>query len=395
MARRSSVRYWPSRGAYCCWFNEKQEVLAAGPDDFPSGPTYQAALQRFKEITALAAADTAKEKNTVRVVCELYLRHISTRRKPHTVKIRKRVYVPFTDALGEIEVKDLTQHMVERWLDSMREWRKHPATGLPTRWTNGSVRNACTSLQAAFNWAVRSGLVPKNPLKGMEQPSPRSRGREALIGRNPEERHANHLRILDAATPAFRPFIVCLEATGCRPGELANATAADFDADLGAIVYHADDNRLEHEFRHKTAGKGRDRVIFLSGEALDIVKGLAKKHHAGPLFRTGVRKDRGRGEYGGWTDKEITKRFRVLRQIIDIPRLTAYSYRHTFATAWLEQGRSVDILAELLGNSPAVIRKHYSHLLGDAANLRRQLAEFRSASAAEMQKPKAGPTEAA
>ena len=56
-----------------------------------------------------------------------------------------------------------------------------------------------------------------------------------------------------------------------------------------------------------------------------------------------------------------------------MPRLTPYSYRHTFATAWLEQGRSVDILAELLGNSPAVIRKHYSHLLGDAENLRRQL----------------------
>ena len=47
-----------------------------------------------------------------------------------------------------------------------------------------------------------------------------------------------------------------------------------------------------------------------------------------------------------------------------MPQSTPYSYRHTFATAWPEQGRSVDILAELLGNSPAVIRKHYSHLLG-------------------------------
>ena len=68
MARRASVRYWASRGSYCCWFNGRQEVLASGPDDFPSGPTYQAALRRFTEITALGSADAAKDANTARVV---------------------------------------------------------------------------------------------------------------------------------------------------------------------------------------------------------------------------------------------------------------------------------------------------------------------------------------
>jgi integrase len=333
MARRSSVRYWRSRNGYCCWFGCKQEVVAVGPDDFPSGPTYQAALDRFKEMTALSAADTAKDRNTARVVCELYLRWISSRRKAGTLKIRKLYCVPFADALGDMPIQDLTQHAVYRWLDGMREWRKHPGTGLPTRWTNGSVRAACSTLQAAFNWAVRAGLITKNPLAGMEQPSPRSRGREALTGKTPEERQANHRRILEAATVAFRPFVICLEATGCRPGELSSATAADFDAELGALVYHTEDTRLEHEFSHKTAGKGKDRIIFLSGEALEVVKGLVKKHPTGPLFRTGVRKDRGRGEYGGWNDKEISKRFRVIRRTLGIPRLTAYSYRHTFGTA--------------------------------------------------------------
>jgi integrase len=381
MPRRPSVRYWASRNAYCCWVDGRQQVLAEGPDDFPNGPTYNRAVHRFAEITSLKSADWAKDRNTVRVVCEMYLRWISTRRNPRTLKIRKRVYVPFTDALGEVAVKDLTHHMVYAWLDTMREWRTHPGTGLPTRWTDGSVRNACTSLQAAFNWAARSGLITKNPLTGMEQPDARSRGRHALTGKTPAERRANHRRILEVATPAFRPFVVCLEATGARPGELANAAAADFDAELGAIVYHADDKRLENEFSHKTGSKGKDRIIFFTGDALTIILALAEKHSTGPLFRTGVRKDRGRGEYGGWTDKEITKRFRVIREAVGIPRLSAYSYRHTLATAWLEQGRSMDILAELLGNSPAVIRKHYSHLLGDAGNLRRQLEAFRRASA--------------
>jgi integrase len=390
MPRRASVRYWKSRKAYCCWLNGTQHVLAEGPDDFPSGPTYQAALKKFGQITVLGNADHAKDQNTCRVVCEMYLRWISTRRKPHTVKIRKKTYEPFCDALGEVVVADLTHHLVYEWLDKMREWRKHPGTGLPTRWTNGSVRNACTGLQAAFNWAARSGLVTKNPLVGLEQPAPRSRGREALTGRTPEERRTNHAKILAACTPALRQFVICLEATGCRPGELANATADDFDPDLGAIVYHADDNRLEKEFQHKTAGKGKDRVMFLSGEALAVVKRLVAEHPKGPLFRTSKgRRLHKHLDRSGWNDKTLTKRFRDIREKVGIPRLTAYSYRHTFATAWLEQGRSVDILAELLGNSPAVIRKHYSHLLGDAANLRRQLEAFRATSAAGTGSPTA------
>src|SRR5438067_1980086 len=85
MARRPSVRYWASRHAYCCWFKGQQHVLAEGPDDFPSGPTYQAALQKFSEITALQGADAAKDRNTARVVCEMYLRWIESRRKERTL----------------------------------------------------------------------------------------------------------------------------------------------------------------------------------------------------------------------------------------------------------------------------------------------------------------------
>ncbi len=388
MARRASVRYWPSVGAYCCHFRGKQHRLAVGPDDFPHGPTYQAALHAFVELTVLSQADTAKESNTCRVVCELYLRWIATRRNALTVKIRQRVYVPFTDALGEVRVRDLTHNMVYSWFDAMRQWRTHPGTGHPTRWTDGSVRNACTSLQAAFNWATRSGLIPKNPLVGLEQPGPRSRGREALTGRTPEERQENHRRMLEAATPSLRRILVCLEATGARPGELIHATAADFDARLGAFVYHADDKRLDKEFRHKTAGKGKSRIIFLTGEALEIVTQLAEERPKGVLFLTGkgrrLHKHLGRA---GWSLNTLTQRFRDLRKKLGLPKLTPYSYRHTFATAWLEQGKSIDILAELLGNSAAVLRHHYSHLLANTENLRRQIEGFRNASAAGIETP--------
>src|SRR5262249_54098512 len=60
--RKSSVRYWSTRGtwtdesgqkrqgAYCCEIDGKQHTLAAGPDDAPKGPTYLAATKKFGEI---------------------------------------------------------------------------------------------------------------------------------------------------------------------------------------------------------------------------------------------------------------------------------------------------------------------------------------------------------
>jgi integrase len=111
-------------------------------------------------------------------------------------------------------------------------------------------------------------------------------------------------------------------------------------------------------------------VIFLTGEALEIVKRLAEKHPTGPLFRTNIGST--------WNRQRIVEAFRVIRLKLGMKHdgLTAYTYRHTFATNWLASGRSIEILAELLGNSPAVLRKHYSHLLSDPAKLRGHLEGF-------------------
>jgi integrase len=366
-------------------------ILAEGPDDGPSGPTFAKAAHIFASMRLEATADRAGDENPIALICELFLRHVEATLAPNTLVLRKKAIVPFSEAFGNVRVGRLTRHQVNGWLDTMRQERRSPK-GKKMRWNNTTINAAIGIILTMFNWAVDEGLIPRNPLARMKKPKAKSRGRAALIGRTPEERKANHARILAAATKAFRPFIVVLEATGARPGEMANATAADFDAALGAIRYHADSNRLAHEHRHKTAGHGKDRVIFLIGEALEIVKELVRKRPRGPLFRTNKprRGDRG-GEPNGWSSEEIVKQFTAIRKKTGIPELTAYSYRHTFATAWLEQGKPVDILASLMGNTPNVLRQHYSHLMGDTGNLRRQLEAFRASAAEQNGSQQAGP----
>jgi len=59
----------------------------------------------------------------------------------------------------------------------------------------------------------------------------------------------------------------------------------------------------------------------------------------------------------------------------------AHRYRHTFATRLLEQGATFEEVADILGNSPAVVRKHYGKWSkGRQANIDRlMMAHFQTA----------------
>jgi integrase len=247
-------------------------------------------------------------------------------------------------------------------------------------WGPGSHRNFIIGVNAAFNWAVRSGLIPRNPLQGIDKPSSSSRGVEALLGTNAKEIDAAHARIIATSRPHWRPFIQALKDTGARPGEIAAATADDFRPDIGAFVFHKESNRRRGQFSHKTS-KSKDRVIFLSGPTLTNVRELVAKYPTGPLFR--------RMNGNAFGKVNFVDRFIKLRRRLKMPHLTAYSYRHTFATEMLKAGMDVDSLAELMGNSAVVIRLHYSHLLADVKGLREKLERFKTA-AAGTQNPSTG-----
>ncbi len=167
----------------------------------------------------------------------------------------------------------------------------------------------------------------------------------------------------------FGEVLTALQNTGCRPGELCAAEAKDWDEKLGAIVYHGDDVRREDEYGHKNSGKGKDRRIMFRGEGLALVRELIRRHPTGPLFRT----ERGRP----WTTRTIGRRFARLRRGAGLPEgISPYGYRHAFAMTWIKAGNSVDVLAELVGNSPETLRRHYSHLDLDPAAIRGQLEAF-------------------
>jgi integrase len=220
-------------------------------------------------------------------------------------------------------------------------------------------------LTAALNWCVDQGLITKNPIRvrklGLRRRA--SRGREYVL------QLGDHEKARAAAKPWFRELLDFLEGTGCRPGEAYHVEAKHYDPEQQLIRFRSDAE--PPEYVHKTARKtGKDRVILLTPATAAIVERLAKKYPNGRLFRNRDRRP--------WTNSAVHLYLKRLTKKLGLSsHFVAYSYRHTFATRWLLAGGSIKVLAELLGNSVAMLERHYSHLEVDPASLRRLLDQFR------------------
>lgn len=215
---------------------------------------------------------------------------------------------PFGNQLGPRPAESLTPAEVEAYA---RE----------SKWSASYRNGILGSIVSAWRWTARSGLIAKNPLVGVRKPPKASRGAKALVS---EE---NHRRLCKHAKPLLRAFLELLWFTGARPGEIASLRFEDVDAKNGVAILTD----------HKTAHLGKHRLIFLSTDALQIVRRLSKDvGEDGLLFR-------------GVTAKALGLRLWRLCKRLGIPTYMAYGYRHAFAPQALANGVPDAHVAALLG----------------------------------------------
>ncbi len=261
---------------------------------------------------------------------------------------------------------------INAFIRAQREPREHERTTKKgkkvrfiTSWSDATVSTFRTVAFAVFNWAIEAKLVSSNPFAQVDDPGIRSRSRDCLL--TPEQ----HAQAVQACRyGGMRRLLVALENTGARPGELTAARGVNWNDKLGAIIYHGDKRRRKDEFRHKTAGKEKDRVIYFTGPTLAYLRERAKLGPDVILFPN----KNGRP----FDHNSVKSGINLIAKRLGLPGFSAVSYRHMFATNWLKAGKSIEILAELLGDTPETIRDHYAHLCSDLEGIRRHLEAFRA-----------------
>ena len=237
---------------------------------------------------------------------------------------------------GALTVAELTKGHVQFWLESHATWRS-PATH----------RHVIAIVQAAFNYVEREHGIG-SPLKGLKKPPPQPR----LQSFSAEDEQA----IYDSTDRPFRDFLFAAIHTGLRPFcELAKLTADNVEVSPRGMMWRV--------YSSKTK---KTRKIPVRPEVAALAKKLMKSAPPGsgkPLFRntqgnhwqkvTGVSRFRTIRRRLGW-DQDPTKQ-----------KFSTYTCRHTFAHRMLSgywnkgQGCSIEVLAELLGDTPKVAFDHY------------------------------------
>jgi integrase len=318
MARKPQVWFRKQTGWYMTTLNGQQVKLSREKKE---------AERAFHQLlfTEPEPEETGGLRPSVRKLADLFLDQSLRENNAGTWAVQRFYLQSFCDHIGKKRALDIKVHHATEWI------AKHP------EWSTSTCTTARKIIRACLNWSVDQGFVPSNPLQKLKRGDFTRRDRVLT----PRERK----RILKWLKGDIRDFVYVLEQTGARPfSEIASVTADMVDFGAGTVTFRM----------HKNAKKGKRRVIYLTDKVLQLLKKLAQKYPTGPLFRTRTGRP--------WTAGVALKWMRRLEDALQIPRLSPYAWRHTMITDCLAKGISGDIVAELVGNSPATIAKYYSHL---------------------------------
>lgn len=202
----------------------------------------EAKADRFKTLLELkgfqfALDDIGKEvadqAPTVRAYVNTYVNNLSGITEGTRSDYRSYVDRDLGD-LGDFPVDLLARDAVQKWVNQLAE-----------RLSGKSIRNRQSLLSAAMTAAVREGLRPDNPVKGVRLPRSIRRDMTFLS-------HNEFAQLLGAVPAYWQPFVTTLASTGMRWGEATALAVKDVDLDAGQPVV-----RVRQAWKH-TDGKGRD-----------------------------------------------------------------------------------------------------------------------------------------
>lgn len=274
-------------------------------------------------------------------VCSEYIQHCERRLAEKKIGAghagdAKRTLNDLCQYCGAMPVAELKRGHVQFWIESHTSWRS-----LATK------RDVVAVVLAAFNYAQQEHGVC-NPLKGLKKPPPQPR----LQSFSSEDEQA----IYGATDQAYRDFLFAAIHTGLRPFcELAKLTADQVEETARGMLWRV--------YSSKTK---KTRKIPVRPEVAALTRRLMKTAPPGSglsLFRnpqgrpwkkvTGVARFLAIRRELGW-DQDAEKR-----------KFSTYSSRHTFAHRMLSgywnggQGCSIEVLAELMGDTPKTAFDHY------------------------------------
>jgi integrase len=211
---------------------------------------------------------------TVCAVLDLFLDWVRDWRSDGTYRWYSEHLSNFARHIGEhLKLLELREKHVTTWIDAA-----HKGSAPDT------IYGAIRSVQRAMNWAIKRGLLPESPVKGVEKPQ--QEPREVVISR---EQFAEI--IARCSDQNAHDLFTVLWETGCRVQEIRKVEAKHFLEAERCWVFP----------RKQSKGKRSPRTVYLNDIALAITKRCVAENPAGAVFRNSKGKP--------WSKNAIVLRF--------------------------------------------------------------------------------------
>lgn len=316
------------------------------------GRNLTAAKARYAEILARVARGESFSRETappvesaapvwpsIAEVCLAFVvdateryRHPKTGRPTAELDCHKSAIKPLREMFGELTVDQFGPSK----LRLVRE--QFIAKG----WSRGFVNKSTNRLRHVVKWAVGRELCPPHVLAALQAVEPLLPGRSAA--RETTKRQAVDQAHLDAVREklegVYRDIFDLLLLTGCRPSELLSLTSGAIDHSGPVWVATIDD--------HKNAWRGLERKLHFGPKGQLILRKHLSAKPSAPLFPL--------------HRETITRVIRRACLEANVPPFTAYSLRHTVATAVRDE-LGIEAAQGLLGHAAPQMTAHYSSKL--------------------------------
>jgi integrase len=269
---------------------------------------------KARELCAqLGQGNDPRGKHSLRALIDQYLKHRGPELRPRTLVETKRHLLKHWEPLHDRPAAQITRREI-----AARLLELPPVAG----------NRARATLRALCVWAIRRGLVERNPVDGTGKSAERSRERELSM----EELRA----IWTAAGDGDHGAIVkLLMLTGQRRGEVAGMLWSELDLD-GAL-WSLPGSRTKN---------ARPHVVPLSVQAVELLRGVERRPGRDHVF--------GEGEgYSGWSRSKARLDGRC-----GVADWRLHDLRHAWSTHVHE-----------LGVAPHVVEAAINHLSGFKAGV--------------------------
>lgn len=292
--------------------------------------------------------------------------------KPTTCKFYEQTItnylLPYFANLQKMQIENVNRVTISQFQKWRIENGKSFADGNKCKPSSATLNKEEGVLSKILDFAVDAGYIDiKAPIKKTKVKSKRHPAFTKVEFRQLMRK----LRLFIEASPnsnikssrvAMYSAVVILAKTGLRPHELLPDTDkatkglkwanVEFDTDVKSGKKYV---KLQITKTVDKNGKGRDVYSGASAywHLLRMREKLSDRWVAiEKIFVSDFR--RTFGTFLTWAN---------MRTNAEGEKFCMYSFRHSFATWKIEEGVSIQQLAEVMGNSPNIIHKHYSHAM--------------------------------